>query len=67
MLAGTPEPVSSGLAGYGPRAAGAIPGVSAARLHGQLGRSRTVTAVGSGVNHTAARPRSANHRGRQRP
>jgi hypothetical protein len=37
MLAGTPDPVSSGLAGCGPRVAGAgtIPGVTAARLHSQ--------------------------------
>ena len=37
MLAGTPDPVSSGLAGCGPGAAGAgtIPGVTAARLHSQ--------------------------------
>jgi hypothetical protein len=48
MLAGTPQPVSSGLAGCGPGAAGAgaIPGVTAARLHSQPGRSRPVTAVG---------------------
>jgi hypothetical protein len=31
MLAGAPEPMSSGLADCGPRAAGAIPGVTAAR------------------------------------
>jgi hypothetical protein len=48
MLAGAPQPPSSGLAGCGPRAAGAgaIPGVTAACLHSQLGRSRSVTAVG---------------------
>jgi hypothetical protein len=46
MLAGTPQPVSSGLAGCGPRAAGAIPGVTAARPHSQLGRFRSVAAVG---------------------
>ena len=31
MLAGAPEPVSSGLADCGPMAAGAIPGLTAAR------------------------------------
>jgi hypothetical protein len=48
MLAGAPRPVSSGPVGCCPRAAGAgaIPGVTAARPHGQLARSRSVTAVG---------------------
>src|SRR6266567_6289599 len=45
MLAGAPEPVSSGLAGCGPGSR-APPGVTAARLHGQLGRFRSVAAVG---------------------
>jgi hypothetical protein len=48
MPAGAPRPVSSGPVGCCPRAAGAgaIPGVTAARSHGQLARSRSVTAVG---------------------
>jgi hypothetical protein len=39
MLAGAPEPVSSGLAGRGSRAAGAgaIPGPTATRSHSRLG------------------------------
>jgi hypothetical protein len=45
MLAATPQPVSSGIAGCGLRVAGTIPGLTAARLHSQLGRSRSVTAV----------------------
>jgi hypothetical protein len=46
MLAGAPGPVSSGFAGCCPGGGSAIPGLTAARLHSQLGCSRSVTAVG---------------------